>query len=61
MTDFPDRVLTIFAETDLEWSSVPDHDRPMKLKSGESVDFFSVDTLYIRAAEKQTGEVGDDE
>jgi len=44
----PAVVLTVVAESDLEWSSVPDH-HGYTLVKGQEMKFTSVDTLYIRA------------
>lgn len=47
---------TLVAETDFEFSTVPDYPRPLKVAKGDSVTFTSADHLYIRAREaSETG------
>lgn len=45
-------VLTLVAESDLLWSSVPGHSG-YRLTRGKEISFTSVDTLYVRADSKE--------
>lgn len=57
MTAYETRVLTVVAETDIEFGTVPDQEAKIRIPRGDSIDFHSVDTLYISAPK----EVSDDE